>query len=103
MEKLEKRILAYMSERFDKFKRFVKKYFWDVVVFIILMVMNRATPLRGLAVFAMIESACYLLKYLCIKFLYREGFNDEEIDDIFSGKWKEKDSEDSDKDDKNKV
>ena len=74
-----------MSERFDKFKKFVKKYFWDVVVFIILMVMNRATPLRGLAVFAMIESACYLLKFLCIKFLYREGFNDEEIDDITEG------------------
>lgn len=92
-----------MSERFDRFKKFVKRHFWDVVVFIILMVINRTDPLRGIAIFVMIESACYLLKYLCIKFLNWAGFDDEEIDEMLSDKKEEKDSKDSDKEDQNKV
>ena len=46
-----------MDKRFDKFKKFVKRFFWDAVIFIILMIMNRADPLRGLAIFTMLESA----------------------------------------------
>ena len=92
-----------MDKRFDKFKKFVKRFFWDAVIFIILMIMNRADPLRGLAIFTMLESACYLLKYFCIKFLDWTGFDDEEINEMLSDKKEEKDSKDSDKEDKNKV
>lgn len=92
-----------MGKRFDSFKKFVKRFFWDAVIFVILMIMNRANPLRGLAIFTMLESACYLLKYFCIKFFDWAGFDDEEINEMLSDKKEEKDSKDSDKEDKNKV